>query len=74
MLQVIWRAEAREIEHMTEQLPAHPFLFRPGRVGGTRKAVVHPNYVLAYRVGEIMEILSVLHARHAISLSFTKQS
>ena len=33
---------------------------------GTREAVVHPNYVLIYRVGtETVEIVSVLHARQS---------
>jgi len=52
------------IEHTAEQLPAHPFLYRPGRVPGTREAVVHPNYILIYRVGaEAVEVLAVVHAR-----------
>ncbi|KPY69226.1 type II toxin-antitoxin system RelE/ParE family toxin, partial [Pseudomonas savastanoi] len=28
----------------------HPYLYRPGRVPGTRELVAHPNYVLVYRV------------------------
>jgi plasmid stabilization system protein ParE len=44
-------------------LPDHPFIHRPGRVTGTREAVVHPNYILIYRVAEQIEILAVLHAR-----------
>jgi toxin ParE1/3/4 len=44
--------------------PDHPFLYRPGRVAGTREAVVHPNYILVYRVtAEAVEIVSVVHAR-----------
>jgi len=30
---------------------------------GTREAIVHPNYILVYRVGETIDILAVLHAR-----------
>jgi toxin ParE1/3/4 len=46
------------------QLPDHPFMYRPGRVSGTREAVVHPNYILIYEVGiDAVEIMSVVHAR-----------
>ena len=49
----------------------HPRLYRPGRVRGTREAVVLPNYVLVYSVdgegeGEgddgAIVVLRVLHA------------
>lgn len=51
------------IRHTAETLPAHPYLYRPGRVAGTREAVVHPNYILVHRVVETIEVLAVLHAR-----------
>lgn len=51
------------IEHAAEQLQTHPFIHRPGRVPGTREAVVHPNYILIYRVAEDIEILTIVHAR-----------
>jgi addiction module RelE/StbE family toxin len=51
------------VQRTAEQLPAHPYLYRPGRVDGTREAVVHPNYVLVYAVREVIEIIAVLHAR-----------
>ncbi|WP_338446184.1 type II toxin-antitoxin system RelE/ParE family toxin [Pelagerythrobacter marensis] len=38
------------IEACAERLPDHPFMYRPGRIAGTREAVVHPNYILIYRV------------------------
>jgi len=55
----------REAIHAcAERLPAHPLMYRPGRVDGTREAVVHPNYILVYRVtGEAVEILNVVHTR-----------
>ena len=54
------------MENCAERLPQHPYLYRPGRVEGTREAVVHPNYLLIYRVaGEAVEIVSVVHARQA---------
>jgi plasmid stabilization system protein ParE len=39
-------------------------MYRAGRVEGTREAVVHPNYIIVYRIGtEAVEILDVLHTR-----------
>jgi addiction module RelE/StbE family toxin len=52
------------IEACAERLPEHPFLYRPGRVPGTRETAVHPNYILIYRVtADAVEIVSVVHAR-----------
>jgi len=52
------------IEDAILPLRKHPYLFRPGRVAGTRELVAHPNYVIVYRVTETtIEVLSVLHAR-----------
>ncbi|NIJ19682.1 addiction module RelE/StbE family toxin [Sphingomonas naasensis] len=51
------------IEHTADRLPDHPHLHRPGRVAGTREAIVHPNYILVYRVTDVIEIVGVLHAR-----------
>ncbi|HWT12104.1 MAG TPA: type II toxin-antitoxin system RelE/ParE family toxin [Allosphingosinicella sp.] len=52
------------IERCAEGLADRPFMYRPGRVAGTREAVVHPNYILVYRVtAEAVEIVSVVHAR-----------
>ena len=53
-----------DIEACARRLPEHPFLYRPGRTKGTREAVVHPNYILVYRVREdAIEIVSVIHTR-----------
>ena len=42
----------------------HPYLFRLGRVSGTRELVAHPNYVVVYRVlADRVEIVNVVHAR-----------
>ena len=52
------------IQYTADRLPDHPYIHRPGRVPGTREAIVHPNYILVYRVGAAaIEILAVLHAR-----------
>nr|WP_298059894.1 type II toxin-antitoxin system RelE/ParE family toxin [uncultured Halomonas sp.] len=61
-----YAAEALQstIEETTEALPQHPYLYRPGRVSGTREAVVHPNYLVIYRVAmDHIAIVDVLHAR-----------
>lgn len=58
------RRMRRLIEDAVSPLPAHPFLFRPSRVPGTRELVAHPNYIIVYRVTDnAVEIVNVLHAR-----------
>ncbi|HSV54128.1 MAG TPA: type II toxin-antitoxin system RelE/ParE family toxin [Burkholderiaceae bacterium] len=59
---------ARRIKTLIEEavLPVaeHPYLFRPGRVPGTREVVAHPNYIVVYLVAaERIEVVHVLHAR-----------
>jgi len=47
-------------------LPAsdYPYLYRAGRVPGTREIVAHPNYIVVYEVrADRIEITAVLHAR-----------
>lgn len=52
------------IEACAEGLRERPLLYRPGRVEGTREAVVHPNYILIYEVGaEAVEVTAVVHSR-----------
>jgi plasmid stabilization system protein ParE len=51
------------IRHTTKGIVENPYLYRPGRIDGTGEAVVHPNYILVYRITETIEILAVLHAR-----------
>lgn len=54
----------RTIEESTWPLPEHPYLFRPGRVPGTREIVAHRNYIVVYRVElTSIEVLRVLHVR-----------
>jgi toxin ParE1/3/4 len=51
------------IESCVLPLSEHPYLFRPGRVPGTREIVAHPNYIVIYRVlADAVEIVSVVHA------------
>lgn len=52
------------IEACAVRLRERPLLYRPGRVQGTREAVVHPNYILIYEVGvDAVEITAVVHSR-----------
>lgn len=61
-------AAARRMRDLIEAavLPAaeHPYLYRSGRVPGTREVIAHPNYVVVYRVmAERIEVVNVLHVR-----------
>ena len=58
-----WRLKAA-IEAFAERLPDHPYMCRSGRIPGTREAVVHPNYILIYRVpANAVEIVKLVHSR-----------
>lgn len=51
------------IEGVVLPLADHPYLYRRGRVLGTRELVAHPNYIVIYRVLEdAIEIVAVTHA------------
>lgn len=46
-----------------QRLGEHPYLYREGREPGTREVVVHPNYIIVYRVELAMiRVVNVLHA------------
>ncbi|WP_127600589.1 type II toxin-antitoxin system RelE/ParE family toxin [Nitratireductor alexandrii] len=52
-----------EIEDKVARLPAHPQMYRAGRVEGTREMVVRPNYIVVYaETPDLVAILRVLHA------------
>ena len=39
-------------------------MYKPGRYPGTREIIIHPNYVMVYRITrEAVEIIRILHAR-----------
>ena len=58
------RSLKEAIEQAVVHLAEHPYLFRAGRVPGTREIVVHPNYIIVYQVGNgLIEVLRVMHAR-----------
>lgn len=51
------------INRRVTELSAQPKLYRAGRVRVTREMVVHPNYLVVYRVTPgAIEIVRVLHS------------
>ena len=51
------------IEFKAAKLPAHPRLYRSGRVEGTREMIVRANYIVVYAEDPYaVRILRVLHA------------
>nr|WP_163502007.1 type II toxin-antitoxin system RelE/ParE family toxin [Halomonas socia] len=61
-------AAARRLKACLEAAPMvlaeHPYLSPAGRVSGTRELVVHPNYLIVYRVAASrVEIVVVVHTR-----------
>ncbi|WP_343521578.1 type II toxin-antitoxin system RelE/ParE family toxin [Sphingomonas sp.] len=57
------RLQAR-IREGAERALALPLAYRPGRLADTREMIVHPNYILVYRVlDDRVRILRLLHAR-----------
>lgn len=50
------------LDVVEQTLVAQPYVGRPGRVDGTREAVVSPSYILVYRVAaDRIEILAFRH-------------
>ena len=57
------RFNDRLLELVETTLVSQPQMGRPGRVSGTRELIVHPRYILAYRVrGELIELLAFRHS------------
>jgi toxin ParE1/3/4 len=54
------------VDRTLELITANPYLYRRGRVGPTREAVVTPNYVIVYRVDDdLVRVVRVLHTRQS---------
>ena len=52
------------IRAAAERIVQFPQMYRPGRLPNTREAVVHPNYIVIYRVtANAVEIVSIVHSR-----------
>lgn len=57
-------ALARRIDESVERACLFPEVGRPGRIIGTRELIVHPNYVVVYRITDTaIDVLRLLHAR-----------
>jgi len=53
-----------QIEESILPTAEHPYMFRAGRVPGTREIVAHPNYILIYQVlNDAIFVLGVVHSR-----------
>ncbi|HAV51468.1 MAG TPA: type II toxin-antitoxin system mRNA interferase toxin, RelE/StbE family, partial [Brevundimonas sp.] len=51
------------LDQTLAQVSAHPRSGREGRVPGTREALIHPNYILVYRVeAHQIRLINVLHS------------
>ena len=58
------RAMRSCIEDSVLPLCEHPYLYKRGRVPGTREIVAHPNYIVIYRVqADCIEVVDVVHSR-----------
>ena len=57
--QALW---SRVRSYVDTKLAEHPLIGRPGRVDGTRESVIHPSYIIVYRVtAEVVVIVTVRH-------------
>jgi toxin ParE1/3/4 len=55
-----------KIARLTDALPEHPELYKPGRVRGTREMILTASYVLVYRIQKragVIEIIRIIGAR-----------
>jgi toxin ParE1/3/4 len=52
------------VDEMLVPLLEHPYLFRRGKLSDTREMVVHPNYVVVYKVAvDHIRVVAILHTR-----------
>ncbi|WP_085360948.1 type II toxin-antitoxin system mRNA interferase toxin, RelE/StbE family [Neisseria dumasiana] len=52
------------VKDAAQNLAAMPYLGRIGRCSGTRELIVHPNYIIVYKVNIYsIVIVNVLHTR-----------
>jgi addiction module RelE/StbE family toxin len=53
-----------EIRAKVGSLAEHPALGRPGRLARTRELVVHPNYIVYYRLLRKLRTVEILAVKH----------
>jgi len=56
---------AADLRLKVQQLSIYPEMYRLGRKRGTREMVVHPNYIVIYRVLKKSEVIEILRVKHA---------
>jgi len=53
-----------DIERSIYGISQNPYLYRRGRVSGTREIVAHPNYIIVYQETlDAIGIVAILHSR-----------
>ncbi len=57
-------AFGKTLQDRVAQLAQFPELGRAGRISGTRELIVHPNYIVFYRVLEDARRVQILRVKH----------
>lgn len=63
------RSFGQELRAKTKPLAQHPELGREGRLPGIRELVIHPNYIVFYRVLDEARTVQILRVKHAAQQS-----
>lgn len=56
---------AADLRTKANTLRDNPELYRAGRKRGTREMVVHPNYIVIYRIIKKRNVVEILRVKHA---------
>lgn len=59
------KAFGKLLQVKVARLALFPNLGRPGRIENTRELIVHPNYIVFYRVLEDARVVQILRVKHA---------
>ncbi len=55
----------RAIRDKVGQLARHPAMGRPGRIEGIRELIIHPNYIVFYRILAEQRMVEISRVKHA---------